>query len=295
MERVDDMVVYVDRKGNKTDGTTGQDRLLSFLYGHALTRLLIKPFVSPVISGIGGRILDSRFSACFVGPFVKQNHIDLEQYEKQKFSSYNDFFTRKIKAGKRPAAAEEEVLISPCDGKVSVYPVRKNGRFAIKHTEYTVGSLLQNEELAAHFHGGYAVVVRLTVDDYHRYCYVDDGEKSRQIRIEGVLHTVNPVANDAYPIYKMNTREYCLLKTKQFGTVLMMEVGALMVGRIRNYHQKCSVKRGQEKGRFEFGGSTVVLLLEPGRVEMDRDLLENSRLGYETIVKMGEQIGRKLA
>ena len=139
-----------------------------------------------------------------------------------------------------------------------------------------------------------AVVVRLTVDDYHRYCYVDDGEKSEQVRIRGVLHTVNPAANDAYPIYKMNAREYCLLRTEHFGTVLMMEVGALMVGRIRNYHQKCRVKRGQEKGRFEFGGSTVVLLLEPGKVEPDRDLLVNSRKGYETIVKMGEQIGRKL-
>lgn len=288
------MVIYVDRDGNKTDGTTGQDRLLAFAYGHALTRLLMKPLVSPGVSKLGGRILDSRISAAFVKPFVKKNHIDLGQYEKQSFSSYNDFFTRKIKAGKRPAAAEEEALISPCDGKVSVYPIQKGGRFSIKHTEYTVESLLKNKKLAAHFYGGYAVVVRLTVDDYHRYCYVDDGEKSGQVHIGGAFHTVNPVANDVYPIYKMNTREYCLLKTKHFGTVLMMEVGALMVGRIRNYHQKCSVKRGQEKGRFEFGGSTVVLLLEPGRVAIDEDLLENSRLGYETIVKMGEQIGKKL-
>ena len=288
------MVIYVDRKGNRKDGTTGQDRLLEFVYGHALTRLLIRPLVSPTVSRLGGKLLDSRLSAAFVEPFVKKNGIDLSQYEKQSFSSYNDFFTRKIREGKRPVAKEEEVLISPCDGKVSVYPIHEGGRLAIKHTEYTAESLLQNRALAERFYGGYAVVVRLTVDDYHRYCYVDDGEKSEQVRIRGVLHTVNPAANDAYPIYKMNAREYCLLRTEHFGTVLMMEVGALMVGRIRNYHQKCRVKRGQEKGRFEFGGSTVVLLLEPGKVEPDRDLLVNSRKGYETIVKMGEQIGRKL-
>lgn len=288
------MVVYVDREGKRTDGTTGQDKLLAFVYGHALTRLMIRPLISPVVSRLGRMFLDTRISAAFVAPFVKKKHIDLQQYERQRFFSYNDFFTRKIKAGERPLTEDDQVLMSPCDGKVSVYPIMREGRFSIKHTEYTVESLLENRELSEHFHGGYAVVVRLTVDDYHRYCYVDNGEKSRQVRIHGVFHTVNPVANDVCPIYKMNTREYCLLKTEHFGTVLMMEVGALMVGKIRNYHQKCKVKRGQEKGRFEFGGSTVVMLLEPGRVEIDRDILENSRLGHETIVKMGEQIGRKL-
>ena len=67
---------------------------------------------------------------------------------------------------------------------------------------------------------------RLCVDDYHRYIYIDDGFESRRVHIPGELHTVNPVANDVYPIYKENTREYALLKTVNFGTVLMMEVGA---------------------------------------------------------------------
>ena len=141
------------------------------------------------------------------------------------------------------------------------------------------------------------MVFRLTVDDYHHYCYVADGRKSANVTLPGVFHTVNPAANDVYPIYKENAREYTLLKTKQFGTILMMEVGAMMVGKITNLHKNpATVKKGQEKGNFEFGGSTIILLIQPGKVRIAYDLIENTEEGYETIVKMGERIGecRKL-
>jgi len=186
------------------------------------------------------------------------------------------------------------VLISPCDGKVTVCPIRRDGLFLIKQTQYTVRSLLKDEKLAKRYEGGTAYIIRLTVDDYHRYCYVADGVKSAQRKIRGVFHTVNPVANDYAPIYKMNTREYCLVQTEELGTVLQMEVGALMVGRIKNHKKKVSVvHRGEEKGMFEFGGSTVVLLTEPGKVQTDEDLVRNSATGAETLVKMGEKIGEK--
>ena len=111
------------------------------------------------------------------------------------------------------------------------------------------------------------------------------------IRIPGILHTVNPVANDVYPIYKENSREYSLLKTENFRTVLMMEVGALLVGRIENRPGKAFVKRGDEKGNFAFGGSTIVLITEKNAVKPDEDILNNSREGIETRVFMGEKIG----
>ena len=230
-----------------------------------------------------------------IRPFVEKNQIDLSQYEKQEFASYNEFFTRKIKAEERPVEMDEEVLISPCDGKVSVYPICEKGKFEIKHTAYTAEQLLQDEHLAKHYYGGWIYILRLTVDDYHRYCYVADGIKSSQKKIKGILHTVNPVANDACPIYKMNAREYCLLKTETLGTVLMMEVGALMVGKIKNHEQRnCRVCRGTEKGMFEFGGSTVILMTEPGKVQPDEDLIRNTEAGHETLVKLGEQVGRKI-
>lgn len=152
--------------------------------------------------------------------------------------------------------------------------------------------LLRNKKLADRYLGGYAMVFRLTVDDYHHYCYVADGEKSVNVTLPGVYHTVNPAANEVFPIYRENAREYTLLKTKEFGTILMMEVGAMMVGKITNlWRGTCGVKKGQEKGRFEFGGSTIILLLQHGKVRLDHDLLENTEEGYETIVKMGERIG----
>ena len=162
----------------------------------------------------------------------------------------------------------------------------------------TVSSISSNttlkaiNKLASEYDGGVCLVFRLAVDDYHRYSYVDDGQIVGHKKIKGIFHTVNPIANDICPIYKMNSREYCLVKNEKLGTVLMMEVGALMVGKIRNYKkERCQVKRGEEKGRFEFGGSTVVLLLEPDKVLPDSDLIRNTLQGAETIVKMGERIG----
>lgn len=287
-------VTYITRDGMKIDGTTGQDYLLEVIYGHALTRMLLRPFLSPAVSDICGKFLSTRLSRRIVPSFVKKNHIDLGIYERQEFDSYNAFFTRKIKAEQRPINDQKNVLISPSDGKVTAYPITQKGRFWIKHTQYTAAQLLKDERLAERYMGGWIYVIRLTVDDYHRYCYVADGRKSRQRKIRGVLHTVNPVANDYYPIYKMNSREYCLLKTKELGTILLMEVGALMVGKINNHEEdSAQVKRGDEKGMFEFGGSTIVVMTEPGMAEPDKDIIHNTKVQAETLVKMGEPIGCK--
>lgn len=287
-------VTYITRDGTKIDGTTGQDHLLEVIYGHALTRMLLRPFLSPAVSDICGKFLSTRLSRRIVPSFVKKNHIDLGIYERQEFDSYNAFFTRKIKAEQRPINDQKNVLISPSDGKVTAYPITQKGRFWIKHTQYTAAQLLKDERLAERYMGGWIYVIRLTVDDYHRYCYVADGRKSRQRKIRGVLHTVNPVANDYYPIYKMNSREYCLLKTKELGTILLMEVGALMVGKISNHEEdSAQVKRGDEKGMFEFGGSTIVVMTEPGMAEPDKDIIYNTKAQAETLVKMGESIGCK--
>ena len=287
-------VTYITRDGTKIDGTTGQDHLLEVIYGHALTRMLLRPFLSPAVSDICGKFLSTRFSRRIIPSFVKKNHIDLSIYEKQEFDSYNAFFTRKIKAEQRPINEQKNVLISPSDGKVTAYPITQKGRFWIKHTQYTAAQLLKDERLAEHYMGGWIYVIRLTVDDYHRYCYVADGRKSRQRKIRGVLHTVNPVANDYYPIYKMNSREYCILKTKELGTILLMEVGALMVGKINNHEEdSAQVKRGNEKGMFEFGGSTIVVMTEPGMTKPDKDIIQNTKAQAETLIKMGEPIGCK--
>ena len=282
------------RNGKLIEQKNGQDRILEVLYGTAAGRLLLKPFTMPVISKAVGGFLSTPLSCMLISPFIKKNNIDMTQYEPVKYKSYNDFFTRKIKAGLRPTDKEPSHFISPCDSKLTVLPIIKDSRFTLKHTTYTVASLLKNKKLAKEYEGGYAMIFRLTVDDYHRYCYVADGIKEDNIFIPGVLHTVNPLANDYFPIYKENSREYSILHTKEFGDIVMMEVGALLVGKIVNHHKKYKVFRGQEKGFFEFGGSTVVLLVKKNTVQIDGDILENSVQGIETVVKYGEKIGKSV-
>lgn len=286
---------YRDRMGNRIERTSGQDRLLALLYGTQPGRSLVKLLIQPPVSRLAGAVLNTRFSKVLIRPFVKRTGICLGEYEKQRvrdYASYNDFFCRKIRKERRPVNTAQDRLVSPCDGKVSVYRISADSSFRIKETRYTLEELLRSPRTAARYQGGYAYIFRLTVDDYHRYCYVEDGLKSPQRRIPGVFHTVNPVAGDRYPIYKENAREYCLIKTARAGVMVQMEVGALMVGTIRNYHADGRlVRRGEEKGRFEFGGSTVVVLVEPGAVIPDADLTANTAAGWETIVRLGEPVG----
>ena len=286
---------YLDRDGKICGGETFQDRLLLKMYSTVPGRIAVSLLIRPWISKAGGYLLNTGISKVLINPFVKSNNIDLSDYEKKEFDSYNDFFIRQIKKELRPVDMNSDVLISPCDSKISVSQIDDKSQLFVKNTYYTVKSLLRSKSLAKKYEGGIAMVLRLSVDDYHRFCYPDSGIRGEGRRINGVFHSVNPVANDKRPIYKENTREYCILKSDNFGDVLMMEVGALMVGKIVNYHGIGDVLKGQEKGRFEFGGSTVILLFEKDRVLTDADILKNSADGYETKVKMGEKIGVRTA
>ncbi len=285
---------YIDRKGNITIEENSQDKFLRHLYTDWGGRLCLTLLIRPFVSRLAGTVLKSRLSARFVPGFAERNGIDMSDYEEKKYCSYNDFFTRKIREGARPIVKDESILVSPCDGKVSVHRIGNDSRFFIKDTEYTVPQLLRNPRLAEKYENGYAVVIRLTVDNYHHYCYPAQGVQSSVVSLAGCLHTVNPAAGELHPIYKENAREYALLQTTNFGTILMMEVGAMMVGKIRNrFKTPRKVDKGEEKGYFEFGGSTVILLLQHGKVRLDYDLLENTENGYETIVRMGERIGEQ--
>lgn len=226
-------------------------------------------------------------------PFVKKNHISLKECTAKQFISFNDFFVRKLKMDARPFSNAPQDFISPCDARLTVYPIHENGKFEIKNTEYTLEQLLRDRKLAKRYEGGTLFLFRLSVDDYHRYLFVDDGVCSTERRIEGVLHTVNPAANDFCPIYKENTRTYTLLQSANFGTLLQMEVGAMMVGKIVNENAGAArrVQRGEEKGYFAFGGSTVIVLAQKGSAVPEKRIWNYSRLGIETRVRQGETVG----
>ena len=282
---------YIDLQGKKVSNITNQDKLLSFLYTNIFGRMLLKPLIQPQVSKLAGRYLSSAHSKWLISKFIERNEINMDIYEECDYSSFNDFFTRKIKPDCRPVPEDLDVLISPCDCLATVYPIQENTTFSIKNTEYTLRSLLRSPRLAKRFRGGYAYVLRLTVEDYHRYLYSVSGKQSKNYHIDGTFHTVNPIANDYLPIYKENTREYTVIRSKEFGDVLQMEVGALLVGKISNHKQSTVVTRGEEKGFFEYGGSTIVVLTQIGRVTPRSDLLTNSKNGYETKVLQAHPLG----
>ncbi len=284
---------YADRSGNRWDIDTPQDKQIRGLYNSIFGRSLMKVLSIPLFSKIGGSFLNTKFSKRYIKSFVEKNNIDLSKCEKQDFRSYNDFFTRKYKPDALNIDENNNHLISPCDSKLFVSKISEDSIFHIKNTDYTLQSLLQDNILAKEFIGGYAMIFRLTVDDYHRYAYFDRGEQTFNKFIKGRLQTVNPIANDVRPIYKENSRELSIIMTENFGKAIYMEVGALMVGKISNHKKTGKVLRGEEKGMFEFGGSTVIVLLKKDVCTIDEDILKNSQDNYETIVKLGEKIGEK--
>lgn len=283
---------YIDINGNKKHADSGQDKLLKLLYTTRTGRMLLRPLVTPAFSKLAGALLNTRFSCRLIKPFVRSNAIDMDDYEETCYRSYNDFFTRKIKKGAREISGGSSDLISPCDCYASAYEISEDRILTVKNAEYTVSSLLHSKRLAARYQGGYALILRLTVSDYHRYAYAATGRQSKNYRIPGVFHTVNPIAGEHFPIYKENSREYTVIHTSHLGDILQMEVGALMVGKIVNHRESCTVLRGEEKGYFEFGGSTIVLLLEKDTVTLREDLLVNTLSGYETQLRLGNSIGR---
>ena len=284
-----------DRSGNiiKNQNIKQEDTIKK-LYGSKFGRFLLKIITKPFISKIGGFFLNRRISTLGIKSFINNNHINMKEYENKKYKSYNDFFTRKIKPHLRPVDKDPEHLISPCDSKLTVHQINSDSIFTIKDSEYTLESLFQSEDLAKSFEGGTLLLFRLSVDDYHRYCYIDSGTKSENFEIPGKLHTVNPIALGYYPIYKENSRSYSILKSDNFDYLLMMEVGALMVGKIVNYHGVKKVEKGEEKGRFEFGGSTIIICLQKDTAIIDEDIIKNSKEGYETKVEYGSKIGIKM-
>ncbi len=266
-------------------------RLLRFLYNTLPGRILLRLLSARPISRAVGAFMESRLSKPLIGRFVRKNGIDLSEFESDGFRCFNDCFSRKIRGGLRPIAEDPNVLIAPCDGLLSAYRLDGDTVLPVKQSAFTLTSLLRNDVLAERFHGGACLVFRLCVNHYHRYCYPADAAKGENVFLRGRLHTVRPVALAARPVFTENCREYTLLESDRFGALLQMEVGALLVGKISNLHGAATVSRGEEKGMFLYGGSTVILLLERGRVALPEEIFENTALGLETPVRMGEGIG----
>lgn len=263
------------------------------LYETKVGRMMLKILISKRFSNVERMILDSRLSSLVIDPFISMNGISLKGCIPAKYRSFNEFFGRQIYRDARKTSFEENEVASPADGLITIRKISEGSKFRIKGKTYTVESLLRNADLAKNYRDGYFVLVRLCVDNYHHYSYPVSGIKGCDRYIDGFLHTVNPQVLDYVKVYSENARSLSLINTLNGSCVAMMEVGAMGVGRIVNHvKREINVVIGEEKGEFQFGGSSIVLLFQKDAFIPDEDILGNSKEGYETPVLMCEHIGK---
>jgi len=289
-----DPIQYYERESGqiKTEKVAGEKWLVWLYYnpvGEASLWALVK---RKLVSSVYGNMMDSPSSVKKIQPFIEDFDIDMSIAKKQEFNSFNDFFTRKLKADARPVDTNSNCVVSPADGKILAYADISNSDFIIKGYRFDVSSFLDNPDLAQKYHDGALIIIRLAPMDYHRFHFPVSGNLSPNRRINGNYYSVNPLAlSKNAEIFCLNKREYTIISNPLFGDVVMAEVGATMVGSIEQTYKGSYVNKGDEKGYFKFGGSTVVLIFEKNKIKIDQDLLTNTTKGYETSVKMGERIG----
>ncbi len=220
----------------------------------------------------------------------------MEDYEPGPYRTFNDFFIRRFKPQKRKFLQGPGQLPAFAEGRYLAFEnITEEQKFPVKGQFLRVQDLLDDQIKARQFEGGPMVIARLCPVDYHRFHFPDDGEILDHWSISGRLHSVNPVALEARPnIFITNERQVTLLKTKNLGILAYIEVGALCVGKIIQTYAGRTFKRGDEKGYFLFGGSTVILLGEKGSWKPNADMLKRSSMGLETYIHLGDGIGLSL-
>lgn len=248
------------------------------------SRILTWIMTGHFISFLYGLYNKSSASKKAIEKFIEDNNINMDLYKRENYKSFNEFFIRKLDS--ITIDNTNNVLISPVQGKLLVYSIDNHLDVKIKNNYYNLNELFAGEDLSD-YKDGLVLVFRLSVSNYHRFHYIDDGFRIKRKKIRGKLHTVRDVSSK-YKIYKDNYREYSILNTKKFGNIIYMEVGAVLVGKIINYNY-FEFKRGEEKGYFLPGGSSVVLVVNG--IKIDDDIFNNSLNGIETIVNVGERIG----
>lgn len=263
---------------------------LRFLYGTVVGRIFLRLLSARWVSRLCGAYLDSPLSKPLIGRFFRKNGIDRGDYLPENYHSFNDCFCRRIRPELRPIDFAPEHLIAPCDGLLSVYRATDDTVLPVKQSLYRLPDLLRNETLAGRYSDGWVFVFRLCVNHYHRYCYPDDGVKGPNVFLKGRLHTVRPIALEKVPVFTENCRSYTVLETEHFGTLTQIEVGAMLVGRICNLHGEKRIARGEEKGYFQYGGSTVILLVGRDAIAEPQALLNATANGEETPVRVGEAV-----
>ncbi|WP_323780594.1 archaetidylserine decarboxylase [Leisingera sp.] len=293
-----DPILVVDRDTGVTfeEAVLGE-KWIRWAYQNASARPIEKLlFRSSLISRLMGAWFDSRLSKGKIKAVIEDLSIDMSEAsaDTESFSCFNDFFVRHLKPEVRPFSTGPKDVVSPADGRVLVCPELAEDVFVpVKGYPMSVRTMLPG--IADRFTGGALAIARLCPADYHRYHFPVTGRIIAAQDIPGALHSVNPIALGAGPdVFGENKRSWTLIESENAGTYCFVEVGAFGVGSIINTRTEGAVQKMDEKGYFKFGGSTVVVVFEPGRIRFADDLVANSAKGRETLVKVGQPLATAL-
>lgn len=289
-------IEFIDRQtGKRIQENPPGESFLKFLYHNPLGKMPLEWLVKRKwLSKMYGRLMDKPSSAEKIQSFVDTYNIDMSEAHKKisEFVSFNDFFYRTLKPEARPI---EPGVVSPADGKLLAFEqVNAVSTFFVKGEAFTLDAFLRDPKLAAKYQNGSLLIVRLAPNDYHRFHFPYAGTASPLHHIQGRYYSVSPYAlqPNFARVFCQNKRAYTLLQTDDLGQVLLAPVGATMVGSIfSTYSPNTPLQKGDEMGYFAFGGSSILMLFEEDAIHIDADLLENTRNGMETFVKMGSKIG----
>ena len=293
-------IKYIERNtGKLIEEQIPGENYLKFLYYNPLGKLSLNLLVKrKMLTQIYGKKMNSSSSKEKIAPFVKNYNINLEEAEKnmEDFLSFNDFFYRKLKRGARKIDYNSDVLVSPADGKILGFEnIDKLDQYFVKGDTFSLEEFFQDKELAKRYEGGTFLIIRLAPVDYHRFHFPTNGKINKSKLINGSYFSVSTLAvKENIKIFLENKREFSILESENFGAVAMFEVGASMVGGIKQtYEADTHVSKGDEKGYFYFGGSTCILIFQKDKMKIDEDILRNTQNSLETKIYMGEKIGTK--
>jgi phosphatidylserine decarboxylase len=295
------ILLYNRRTGTLEEETIFERGVMEFLYGSRLGLWLTEALLKwRWATELYARTQHSPSSQAKIKTFIENNGINIDELERpvSSFKTFNEFFIRRLKPEARPIDLELSHLISIADCRLAVYEIKEDAVYPVKAKSFTLPDLLDGAvetNFLKNFTGGLCLIFRLAPVDYHRFGYVDDCEQTPVHVINGFYRSVHPLSlRRMKAVFTENRRESCVLKTQNFGEVIHIDVGATSVGRIVQQHPSGGFsRRGEEKGYFEFGGSTVILLFQPNTVRMDDDIAKYAAEGIETIVRYGERIGHK--
>jgi phosphatidylserine decarboxylase len=270
---------------------------LRWAYERPLGRLALEALVKRALfSRWYGWRMDARKSAHKVQPFIQKYGLDPAEFAAgaDSFTSFNDFFYRKLKPEARPIDAANKSLVFPADGRhLLLADISRVKDFFVKGQRFDLAQLLGSNELAGRYANGSALISRLCPVDYHRFHLPTACTLGQPRLIQGPLYSVSPIALDIRPsILWENKRYLTALTDTPVGELLYLEIGATCVGSvIHTSTMQQRMEKGAEKGYFRFGGSCVITLYPSYRVQWAEDLLEYGAQGMEVYARMGERSG----